>query len=329
MELTKVNKIRKIATKVVLDTLLAFVFAIMGIGLIYRATGKTFYFYNTRYDVVLTDSMSVKNEAHKDFLEGHNNQIKPFDLVISEKITEKTKLNVYDIVLFDNPDIGTDMHRIVDIDVVGDKVELNNLKKDTFQGKETFSYQSPASSIVVKDNLMFKEFIFVSYSEAPLTDEYYYFNVNNASVAVTYNSEDMGGYYKNTVTYSKESSSPVKFSITKKSYSYNDHIESISLTGADHDVVFGANEVSGEEQQTLMFNTSEKYLIRGDKAKTDDGWYTRDKLYSKVSAVAPKLGYVVRFLASPWGTIMVVGIILIPIVASYLMKRKEEKSNEA
>ena len=85
-----------------------------------------------------------------------------------------------------------------------------------------------------------------------------------------------------------------------------------------------ATDITGEEKQIKEINFKERYLIRGDKAKTEDGWFERDRIYSKVELVIPKMGYVMRFLSSPWGTVMLVGLALIPFVYSAFIKKRQE-----
>lgn len=328
MELRRINKTRKLFNNILFGSSLALILAVFMTGLLYKINRKTFYFFENRMDVVLSDSMSEKHEKYSDFLNGYDNQIKKFDLVISNKITDKTELDVYDIVLFDNPSIGVDMHRIVDKEIVGDDVIIKKVEKSNFNGYQTFNFTAASSSILIDKGLMFNDFELVSYSNSPLLDDYYYFNVNDVSVDVELNSIQVGEIYKNTVTYHKESSAPVRFSITKKSYQYDDYIESIRFTGGK-EFSIKYDDLTGNPEQAFKINTVERFLIRGDKSNTDDGWYTKSNLYSKVSIVIPKLGYAVRFISSPWGTILIFGLLLTPYIVYILLnKTKSEVKNE-
>ena len=329
MELKKFFSHRKIVGKVLGYSLVGFVFALVAIGMGYKFAKKPFYFYNTRYDVVLTDSMSQRNEQYKEFLKD-TKQIQAFDFVISNKITDKTKLNVYDVVIFDNPDIGIDMHRIVEIDHVGDVFELNNLKEEKIGDIETFKYVSPSSSIVLKDTFIYKDVEIVAYTKEAFDENEYYFNIANASVVPTITSSvDDNGYYKNVITYHRDNSYPANFSITKKSYEYNSYFAYIKLSGGNNDIVINSEIVKQAVNGEYMFNVNERYLIRGDKANTDDGWYERKQLQAKVTTVIPKLGFVARFLSTPFGAIMIIGLMFIPITYWIFFERKKESKDNA
>ena len=324
----KLIKSRKIVNNILSYSLIGFLFLVVTISLIYKATNKPFYFFNTRYDVVLTDSMSVKNSEHTDFLEGHDNQIQAFDFVVSEKVTDNTKLDVYDIVVFDHPTIGTDMHRIIEVQDVGDTFELNKLEKTNFNSHDTFRFTAPGSSIFMSTTLQFSRIEAVTYSLEPYSDSEYYFNINNSEVNMTVSSELLGGYYKNTLSFNRNSLAPATFSITKKSYEFVSYFASIRLFGGPTECNITSDKLTEEESQSLMLNISQKYKIRGDKAKTDDGWYTRSQIQSKVVNVIPKFGYIARFLSSPYGTILILGIAMIPILYWIIFDSKDKKKDE-
>lgn len=325
----KLIKTRKIANNILSYSLIGFLFLVVGVSLLYKSIGKPFYFFNRRYDVVLTDSMSSKNEEHLDFLEGHDDQIQAFDFVISEKVNDSTKLNVYDIVIYDNPRIGTDMHRVIAVEDVGDTFELNNLKKDQFNGKEAFSFYSPASSIFLNTDFMFSKIEAVTYSSEPYDVSEYYFNINSQEVSIeVYSIQLLDGSYMNTISYERNSTAPAYFSVTKKSYEFDSHFAYIKLYGVNEECKITPEIISGEEKQEVMFNITQRYMIRGDKAKTDDGWYKISDIDSKVIRVIPKFGYVTRFLSSPYGTILILGIAMLPIVYWMIFDRKGKEANE-
>ena len=329
MDVKKFFSHRKKVGKILGYSLVGFVFALVAIGMAYKLAKKPFYFYNSRADVVLTDSMSVRNEKYKDFLKD-TKQIQAFDFVVSEKITSKTKLKVYDVVIFDNPDIGIDMHRIVEIDRVGDTFKFNNLEQTKIGSLDTFKYVSPSSSVELKDAYIYTDFEVISYTQNTFDEDEYYFNVGVESVKPTITSElGTNGYYKNTIKYHRDSSAPAKFSITKKSYDFNSFFESIKLYGGGSgDILINADTVKQAVDGEYVFNVNERYLIRGDKANTDDGWYQRKQLQAKVVNVVPKVGYVVRFLSTPYGAIMIIGLMFIPIAYWLFFEKKKEKESE-
>lgn len=328
MGLNKFFSHRKKVSKILGYSLVGFVFALIAIGMGYKFAKKPFYFYNTRADVVLTDSMSKRNEKYEDFLKD-TKQIQAFDFVISEKITDKTKLKVYDVVIFDNPNIGIDMHRIVDIDYVGDTFELNNLQEEKLGELDTFKYSSPSSAISLKGTYIYTDIEVVTYTQNEFDENEFYFNIDNGSVKPTItSSQQANGYYKNIITYHRKSASPTGFSITKKSYDFDSCFEYVKLYGGKKEILIDASVVKEAVEGEYAFNINERYLIRGDKANTDDGWYERNKLQAKVTTVMPKLGFAMRFLSSPYGAIMIIGLMFIPIVYWIFLKKKFDKEKK-
>ena len=272
--------------------------------------------------------MSSKNEDHLDFLDGHDDQIQAFDFVLSEKVRDDTKLDVYDVVIFDNPDIGTDMHRIIEVEDVGDTFSLTNIKQNHTYGVDAFSFADISSSIFMDTTLMFDSIEIVTYSLNPYDWEEYYFNINNQSVDMDVVSIPKGDYYLNTLSFKRMDASPATFSITKRSYEFESSFASIHLFGGAKECLLLPDLVRDETHQKVMFNVTQQYKIRGDKAKTDDGWYRKDQIESKVTHVIPKFGYVARFLSSPFGAILLIGIAMIPILYWMIFDRKERKQHE-
>ena len=113
------NKKPKKISNIILNTVCIFVFVFAVYELIIKFTNNSIYLFGVRSDVVLSDSMSYVNKEDRKvqtFLEGHNNRLHKGDLVYSSKVTKKTQLNVYDIVLFKNKDNNRiTIHRIVEI----------------------------------------------------------------------------------------------------------------------------------------------------------------------------------------------------------------------
>lgn len=328
MELEKIVKVRKRVNRILAYSLVASLFVIVGVGMGYKFAKKPFYFYNRRYDVVLTDSMSEKNEKYQDFLKD-TEQIQAFDFVVSEKISDDTKLNVLDVVIFDNPDIGIDMHRIVEVEQVGDVFQLNNLSEEKVGEIDTFKFVSPTSSIVLEKTFIYTDVEIVTYTQDAYDESEYYFNVDGISINPTIASTlEANGYYRNVITYHRDSARPTTFSITKQSYEYLSHFEYIKLSGGNSNILINSNIVKQAENSKYMFNVNERYLIRGDKANTDDGWYERPQLDAKVVRVIPKFGYPMRFLSTPYGAIMIIGLMFIPIVYWVFFEKKPKKEKQ-
>ena len=119
MDKVKKTKKPKKVSNIILNAVCIFVFVFAVYELIIKFTNNSIYLFGVRSDVVLSDSMSYVNKEDKKvqtFLEGHNNRLHKGDLVYSSKVTKKTKLDVYDIVLFKNKDNNKiTIHRIVEI----------------------------------------------------------------------------------------------------------------------------------------------------------------------------------------------------------------------
>lgn len=325
MDVKKFFSHRKKVSKILGYSLVGFVFALVAIGMAYKLAKKPFYFYNSRADVVLTDSMSVKNEKYKDFLKD-TKQIQAFDFVVSEKISARTKLKVFDVVIFDNPDIGIDMHRIVGIDYVGDTFHFNNLSEEKIGDLDTFKFISPSSSVVLDGTYVFTDFKAITYTKEAYAEDEYYFNIGLSSITPTVTSTlETNGYYKNVISYHRDSSSPSTFSITKRSYDFKSSFSSIELTGGHSSVLINSKAIKDAVDGTYLFNINERYLIRGDKANTDDGWHERKRLKSKVTLVVPKMGYVMRFLSTPYGSLMIIGLMFIPILYWFFFDKKKKE----
>lgn len=327
MDIEKVKKVKKIISRVFSASLMILCFSLVAIASIYKLTKNTFYFFNHRFDVVLTSSMATKNEKYIDFLEGHDNQIDKFDFIVSKKVNESTPLDVYDIVLFNNPAIGTDTHRIVDKKYEGDVFFLDYLERDIFFENDVFKSNDLATKIKAEKNVMFNRIDALVYTTDHFDLDEYYFNVDGKQVNLSVEEEYIEkGYYQTRLSYSKDSNRPCKFSITKKSYTFNAYFSYIHLINEEtnNDILITPEIITGEKEQTYLFNPIELFMIRGDAAPNEDGWFYRKDIYSKVVNVVPKFGYFSRFISSPYGAIMLLGIGIIPFIFTLLYEKKSK-----
>lgn len=74
------------------------------------------------------------------------------------------------------------------------------------------------------------------------------------------------------------------------------------------------------------------YTIQADKASQEDGpdgTFTREVIISKVTAVTPKIGYIIRFFKSTYGIAAIIGLTLIVTIAEAAIKKSEEKEKKA
>lgn len=295
--------------------ILLFLFTVL-IELIFKFTGRDVYLFGTRFDVVLTDSMSVKNKKYEKFLEGKD-QIQAFDLVLSKKVDEKTELNVYDVVLFNNPEIGTDMHRIVNKGIKGDEFAFSNVDVVKYLGQDMV-HMNQLSSKLVTSPMPFENVEIVSYSTSPYLMTY---NIVLNSQAIQPNivSKYEDGYYKNTIQFQRLNTVSRKMYLTRNNLGIDSYIQSVSVTlDGGKKYSFAAKDLVDNK---IVYNPVEKFEIRGDKADTSDGWYARSELYSKVYFVAPKVGYGIRFLSSIPGIFLLILLALIILIFSYLWEK--------
>lgn len=315
---------------IILYCIVGIIFITTIVAIIGRFTGDSFTLFGNRFDVVLTDSMSSKNENHLDFLEG-TRQIGVNDLVVSHKIDETTELQVKDIVLFNHPKVGTDMHRIVDMRDNGkDEVTVDFVKKVNIDGQDYFQLYDLGSNAIT-NYIEYDKVELEVYTSINFDDNFQFylgesFTKNIKTDLVSTN------WYKTNITLTKNSGeqTATKFSFGYGKYSdyknfYLSNIRIYSVNGQINANASNLNLVDGKTLQfSNIFNQRYEYLIRGDKALTSDGWYTKDKLISKVTSIAPGIGLVFRFLQSLWGIICLLGLVILFIfydLASYLIDK--------
>ena len=313
--------------------LIFFLFSCSLGALLVKNKKGTVYIFGSRYDVVLTDSMSTINENHSEFLSGKSNQIQAFDLVRSEKVNAQTKLNLYDVVLFNNPYVGTDMHRVVGIEEdSGDEIYLEKNTFATVDGKEGLLLPNIESRIYTNTlNLSGMELDILT-SDATYNNGYY-FNFGGTNIEPTVTTTQVGDKYLHHLVLSRNTSRPVIVNLTHRlEFDYNDHLLlNVTYHSYYGDIHLNNSEfvLNEHEEYFLRTNITYKYEIRGDKAKDSDGTFKIDQIYSKVVQVIPKAGYVVRYMTSTFGILMFVGIGLIIIGAQFALDHMEKKEKKA
>jgi|GEM_PF-3343001 len=333
---------KSIVFNIIIYSLVFLFFGFATIGIIFRASGNNFYLFGYRFDVVLTDSMSSKNPEYEDFLEGHDNQYQAFDVVMSKKVNEDDELSVYDVVLFDNPLVGTDMHRIVGKDYDKyNKATLYNSNFSQLNGYDGISFSGLTSKLQTNP-IEIKEVVVKSYTTELYNEDHFYFNIMNKLYDCTREyTEVQGGYmYTHTVTRNDSNAPGVLNMVLCPRFNFEKEILlSCTITSTTH-VVEVNKETLNEADSNLegVYYPTYKYEIRGDKASTSDGEFTTKDIYSRVVGGVPKIGYIIRYLSSIWGVILFIGlgvIILAYDIISSRMERKEqseklflEKNNE-
>ena len=139
------------------------------------------------------------------------------------------------------------------------------------------------------------------------------------------------GLYEHKMTFLRDSYRPVKLAIHSAITDIDAYITKWEIdcdTTNDINVTVDDYIPTPEKSNSKLFNIYYLYEIRGDKAKTSDGIFTSDVLISKVTGVAPKLGYVVRFLTSIPGIIFIIGLALISTLGGYFLNRNKNNKNK-
>ena len=317
--------------------LIGIVFTLSLAGIIIRFNKGTVYLFNTRADVVLSSSMSAKNEEHLDFLEGHDDQYQKFDLVFSQKVKSDEDVNVYDVIIYKNPMLGTTMHRVVGKTI--NSVQTFYLREPTFvnfNDSQMIQMNSWASGIIT-NSIPYESFEVVLFSQFNNVDSYTFSDGYN-EYQRNVETKQVGDYYEHRITASNLSSLPRMFVFNhKKEFDYSkDYLSSITLTTTSGEAVATADKFTLKEEGKYEYSTNYEYNyeIRGDNVKDSDGTQFKLKdIYSKVSFRIPGGGYFVRFITSIYGIILLIGMGFIIIGANFLIeydkkkKQKIEKEN--
>ena len=288
--------------------------------------------FGSRYDVVLATSMSYKNEEHLDFLKGHNDQIQKMDVVRSKTVNKNTKLNVYDIVLFKDPHIGTNMHRIVDKRFYyQDEVYLQDVDIDE---NSNIVLKINNSAVYTNNDFAFKHAEITFVSDSKDFSDGYYFSSGGTVLDKTVKTTKSGNKYLHKVVINKDSDRPQKFAIVhSKDFVYTSEvIKNITLKSINGTISVNAKAFSlieeGNDDYQYITNVQYEYEIRGDAAKTSDGWFTIKSIYSKVDKIIPQAGYFVRYITSIPGIIMLIGLGLLIVGVDYGLEYFSKKEKE-
>lgn len=133
-KLIKKKKIRKIISNVIFYCLLVLFIPVFIYAVSNRITNNRRPFGDKRVRVVASGSRSFKNEANKDYLEDEtlrkeynlDNQFSKNDRIIVSKPKSDADIHLYDVVVYDNRDLGqTIIHRVIKRET---KIETKNGK---------------------------------------------------------------------------------------------------------------------------------------------------------------------------------------------------------
>lgn len=316
---------KKLISNIIFYVVLAFFFGVAVFAIVTKLNGGAIYLFNNRVDIVLTDSMSVRNEHHLDFLEG-TQQIQPYDMVVSETINANTELKVKDCVLYRNPNYSKPVvHRIISISEQGTEFKVNQYQKKTFNNEEVVSLDPLYGSITMAI-LDFKDIEIVAYTPVEYSSYFVLLQGKNAVETTVETTNVSTGVYRHVIKYHKDSSSPYRTTIAPS----NDremYIASVNYKSfSSGNLTFKASELDGSKNTyKKLFNGYYLYEIRGDKANAADGFYPLESLISKVNVVIPKLGYIAYFLQTLPGIFMMVGLALVIAVASFFWTKPDKK----
>ena len=336
------SRTKKIFANIAFYLVLAIIYSFAIFAVVTKFTNGTIYLFNSRTDVVLTDSMSVRNENHAEYL-SDTTQIQPFDMVVSQKITDETELKEKDCVLFHSPNYHNELvvHRIVHVYEEGIQFKVTDATKTTFNNEDVFKLNT-AESEVMMGTLDYSKISITAYTSSISTSYLVLSQGKNPVETVVETTSISEGIYQHTISYSRTSTAPFKTFITKGS-DIDVYISSIAYEAeSTGTLTFNASELNLDESNNYkkLFNAYYLYEIRADKSNSSDGIFERDKLVAKVTNVIPKMGHVVHFIQSLPGIIMLVGLTILITVASFfwnknvnqkpqLEENKEDKSKDA
>ena len=324
------SKKKRIISNIAFYLVLVIIYGIAIFAVTTKFTKGTIYFGNSRTDVVLTDSMSIRNENHKDYL-SDTSQIQPFDMVVSTKIKEDTELKEKDCVLFHNPNYHNELvvHRIVHIYEEGIHSSITNATKTNFNNEDVFALISSDSEVMM-GALDYTSISITCYTSS-LYSSYLVISEGKNVVATEVETTNIGdNVYKHLITYKRSSTAPYKTFISR-GIDQNVYISSISYNSESKgELTLNASEITFDESNSFkkIFNPYYLYEIRADKSNSSDGIFERSALESKVTNVIPKLGHVVHFLQSIPGIIMLVGLTILITVASFFWNKSVNKKND-
>lgn len=315
------------AIDILLYTICFVFFGLALFGAITRLTSDSFYIFNSRFDVVLTDSMSEKHPDHVEFLKNHNDQYQKMDLVISTKVRRPSDVKLYDVVIFNDPIFGNNMHRIVDM--IEDRKDIFTLEK--VDKGELLNYKglffNEIGSSVVTNELTFDTLQMTTFITED--DESIHFNFNvmsNEYLPKVATKKVKGGYIK-TYSFKRDSKAPGKLVIAHHhKYDFEKEIiTEIRLNTLYEDSVISYNsEISSDNGiNTIELNQTYRYEIRGDKQKDGEIYELKD-IQSKVVGKLPAAGYVMKYLSSIWGVIMFTCLGIGCIVVDILLERQNK-----
>lgn len=307
-----------------------FLFAL--ICAIAKFNGAKFALFGRRYDVVLTNSMSEKSEKYKSFLEGHDDQFKAFDLAVSKKIKSPEDLHVYDVVIYKDRTIGTNMHRIVGIEEDGhDEIRYLNSNVLTL-GDKTGICLTDVDSKVEFNDIAFQELELQVYTENLEEEKHYNFSILDTAFTPTITYENSGSGKIVTYRVSKDSLGVGLMKISHSKYFdfSKEVILSLNVKSTAGEINSSHENVSSDGSNLVgLYNQIYKYEIRGDKAENSDGYYHFDELEAKVIRNIKNGGYLIRFLNSIWGGVMFLSLGFLIILVQFLSRRAEKKANLA
>ena len=333
MESSIKNKSKKIIIiNIILYVIVGVLFLLAVFGIILKFSSNKTALFNTRFDVVLTDSMSEKNPEYADFLEGHDDQIQAMDIVISKTDINEETLNVYDIVLFNNKELGaTDMHRIVGKTLkTVDEITVSNAFRKEIGSVNGICFGGSSGGIVT-NVISATKITLVTFSSEKDERPHFAFSHSSAfyEADVSYQEAD-GGFYT-TYVVDIGTTSPRKLVVAHQCvYDYSSEIISSCIIESYYGTIDLKidNLVAKDDGFFGEFNKTYYYEIRGDKSNTSDGTkFTIEDIYSKVVGTIPKLGFVVRYLSSVPGMVMLIGmgviIIVYDVVSAHLNNKKK------
>lgn len=144
---SKRSKIGKMVGNVVFAVFMVIIVAITIVAVVFRAQGGQFFFGDTAYLVVRTDSMSYKSESNPYYEYLPDNQIEVYSLISINKLDDDDEIEVFDIIAY-TYDGTTYVHRVVNINTFEDGTVTYQAMGDTNIGSFSFELCLSRESIL-------------------------------------------------------------------------------------------------------------------------------------------------------------------------------------
>ena len=313
---------KRIVLNIVFYSLIVIMYAFAIASVIVRANGVVLYLFNNRFDIVLSNSMSYRNEMYKDFLEG-TSQFQKDDLLVSSRVDDSTELQLKDVVLFKSEEYEGKLiaHRIVNIIEQGTLFTLNGVEQTEINSSKCIKIKSIDSLITLASSPVTRvEFQYYTKNDYQLLFE---MKIGNITYSPFHETQQVGEYYLHNCYF--QNSNPeianVYLYINENTIPYITNVKYV--LDSEKEFNFSGDElITTTDYFQKRFDYELLYETRGDIASiSEKDLLKREAVISRVHTIIPKLGGFVRFITSIYGIVLLIGIGIILTVNSYIVDK--------